>query len=64
MNDWLRQYAASRGLAYVDYWSVLATTDGAMKPEYSPDGVHPNAAGYEAMRPLATAAIERALRRP
>jgi lysophospholipase L1-like esterase len=64
LNDWLRQYAASRGLAYVDYWSVLATTDGAMKPEYSPDGVHPNAAGYEAMRPLATAAIERALRRP
>jgi lysophospholipase L1-like esterase len=64
MNDWLRQYAASRGLAYIDYWSIMATTDGAMKPEYSTDGVHPNAAGYDAMRPLAEAAIEHALRRP
>ena len=62
LNDWLREYAASRGLAYVDYWSVLATTDGAMKAEYSADGVHPNAAGFEAMRPLAKAAIEKALR--
>jgi lysophospholipase L1-like esterase len=64
INGWLREYAASRGLAYIDYWSVLATTDGAMKPEYSADGVHPNAAGYEAMRPLAQAAIQSALRRP
>ena len=62
LNDWLRQYAASRQLAYIDYWSVLATSDGAMKPEYSADGVHPNAAGYEAMRPLAKAAIDSALR--
>jgi lysophospholipase L1-like esterase len=63
LNDWLREYAAGRGLTYVDYWSVLTTTDGAMRPEYSTDGVHPNAAGYEAMRPLATAAIESALQR-
>jgi len=58
LNDWLREYAAHRGLVYIDYWSVLATTDGAMKPEYTADGVHPNAAGYEAMRPLAAAAIQ------
>jgi len=64
LNGWLREYAASRGLAFVDYWAVLATTDGAMKQEYSADGVHPNAAGYDAMRPLAKAAIEEALRRP
>jgi lysophospholipase L1-like esterase len=63
LNDWLEQYAANRGLVYVAYWSVLATPDGAMKPEYSADGVHPNAAGFEAMRPLAQAAIERALKR-
>jgi len=63
LNDWLREYAAHRGLVYADYWSALASADGAMKPEYSSDGVHPNAAGYEAMRPLARAAIDRALRR-
>jgi lysophospholipase L1-like esterase len=64
LNDWLREYAAHRRVAYVDYWSVMATSDGAMKPEYSMDGVHPNAAGYEAMRPLAEAAIQSALQRP
>jgi acyl-CoA thioesterase I len=63
LNDWIREYAASRGLVYADYWSVLATSDGAMKPELSPDGVHPNAAGYEAMRPVAQSAIKRALGR-
>jgi acyl-CoA thioesterase I len=63
LNDWIREYAASRGLVYADYWSVLATSAGAMKPELSPDGVHPNAAGFEAMRPVAQAAIARALRR-
>ncbi len=62
LNDWIKQYAAGRGLTFVDYWSVLATADGAMKPEYSADGVHPNAAGYEAMRPLAQAAIDRTLK--
>lgn len=63
LNDWLKEYAATRGVVYVGYWSVLTTTDGAMRPEYSADGVHPNAAGFEAMRPLAKAAIESALKR-
>lgn len=61
LNDWLKEYAARRGLVYVNYWSALATADGAMKPEYSADGVHPNVVGYDAMRPLAQAAIKNAL---
>ena len=61
LNDRLKVYAAQRGITYVDYWQVLATPEGALKPEYSADGVHPNAAGYEAMRPLAEAAIKQAL---
>jgi lysophospholipase L1-like esterase len=63
LNSRLKAYAAQHKLVYVDYGSVLATAEGAMKPEYSPDGVHPNAAGYEAMRPLAEAAIKQALMR-
>ncbi|MEO5597447.1 MAG: GDSL-type esterase/lipase family protein, partial [Novosphingobium sp.] len=63
INQWLKAYAARLGLPYADYWSVLATPEGAMKPEYSADGVHPNAAGYEAMRPVAEAAIAAALGR-
>lgn len=62
LNDRLKAYAARRGIFYVDYWEVLATPDGALKPEYSPDGVHPNAACYEAMRPLAETAINHALK--
>lgn len=63
LNSRLKAYAAQHKLVYVDYGSVLATAEGAMKPEYSRDGVHPNAAGYEAMRPLAEAAIKQALMR-
>jgi acyl-CoA thioesterase-1 len=61
-NGWLREYAAERGLVYVDYWSALTTPDGSMRPEFSADGVHPDQAGFEAMRPLAEAAIQAALR--
>jgi lysophospholipase L1-like esterase len=62
LNDRLKAYAARSRLVYVDYWQVLATPEGAMKPEYSPDGVHPNAAGYAAMRPLTEAALAHALK--
>lgn len=61
LNAQLKTYAASHGFIYADYWSVLASTGGAMKPLYSEDGVHPNAAAYEAMRPVAQAAIAHAL---
>jgi lysophospholipase L1-like esterase len=62
LNDWIRAYAAENGHVYVDYWA--ATHDGAlgMKPEYAYDGVHPTAAGYAAMEPLALRAIEEAAR--
>lgn len=61
LNGWLRTFAARHALAYADYWSVLAARDGGMKSVYSEDGVHPNAAGYEAMRPIAEAALKHAL---
>lgn len=63
LNGWIKDYAARHGLVYVDYWTVLETPEGAMKPEYSPDGVHPNPAGYAALEPLTRAAIKRAQRR-
>ena len=63
INRWLRAYASKKHLAFVDYGEVLATPNGAMKAEYSADGVHPNEAGYAAMAPAAQAAIRSALRR-
>jgi lysophospholipase L1-like esterase len=62
LNARLRAYAAKQGVAYADYWRVLATPEGGMKPQYSEDGVHLNSAGYEAIRPIAEAAIAKARR--
>ncbi|MFE8584691.1 GDSL-type esterase/lipase family protein [Sphingomonas sp. NCPPB 2930] len=63
MNQWLKDYAARIGATYADYWSVLHVGD-ALNPAYGSDGVHPNAAGYAAMAPVADAAIRRALAKP
>lgn len=57
LNAWLKAYAAREGLVYVDYYTPLATPEGAMKPGYAIDGVHPNPAGYAVMRPLADQAL-------
>lgn len=60
LNSWLKGYAAERGAVYADYHAVLTGPKGELRPAYGPDGVHPNAAGYAAMRPVAEAAIAEA----
>jgi lysophospholipase L1-like esterase len=59
LNRWLASYAAEQGLTYIDYYTPMANAAGGMKPGLSLDGVHPNAAGYAIMEPLAEAAIEK-----
>ena len=49
INAWLRDHARPLGARFVDYTPALATADGAMKPGYATDGVHPTEAGYDAM---------------
>lgn len=63
LNGWLRQEAAEQGLVYLDYFSAMADQQDGMKPELTVDGVHPNAAGYRVMAPLAEQAIREALGR-
>lgn len=63
LNAWLAETAARRGLIHADYVPALADETGAPRPEFTRDGVHPRAAGYCAMRPVAEAALARALRR-
>ena len=60
VNGWLRDFCAVQKLVYLDYYSAMADGKGAMKPGLAKDGVHPNAAGYALMGPLAEAAIKRA----
>ncbi len=64
LNAWMKDYAAKNGAVYVDYYSSMANSEGGLKAELSPDGVHPNKAGYDLMAPLAEAGIAEALRKP
>lgn len=62
LNERLRKLAKDRGAVYVDYHGALAGTDGAMRPNLTSDGVHPNRVAYQIMRPLAERAIGQARR--
>lgn len=58
LNTWIRQEAAQPGLVLLDYFPAMADSNSCMKPELTVDGVHPNAAGYRVMSPLAEKAIQ------
>lgn len=60
---WIKTYAAEQDLVVADDFTPLATPDGAMKPELTLDGAHPNKAGYDAIEPVTQAAIAKALSR-
>jgi acyl-CoA thioesterase I len=62
LNSWLKSYAQETGSVYLDYYSAMADGKGAMKEGLSKDGVHPTAAGYSIMTPLAEKAISQALK--
>jgi lysophospholipase L1-like esterase len=61
INDWMKKYAADNGHVYLDYFTPMLDATGVMKAELTGDDLHPNAAGYAIMGPLAEAAIQRAL---
>ena len=61
INAWMQGYASKIGAIYADYFTPLADEKGAFKQPLSADGLHPNAAGYELMAPVAAAAIQKAL---
>lgn len=62
LNRWMENYCRLNNLVYVDYYSAMVDANGALRPELSKDGVHPNSAGYLIMGPLAEEAIRRALK--
>jgi len=59
LNHWLQDYCAAHNLVYLDYFSALVDDKGMMKKDLADDGLHPNAAGYKVMAPLAEAAIQK-----
>jgi acyl-CoA thioesterase I len=62
LNDWLKKYCADNNIVYLDYFSALVDDKGLLKKDLADDGLHPNAAGYKIMAPLAEAAIQKAMK--
>jgi len=62
INAWMQKYAADNGHVYLDYFTPMLDATGVMKADLSRDDLHPTAAGYAIMGPLAEAAIQKALR--
>jgi len=61
LNEWIRATADKNHYVYLDYYTPMLDDKGFLKAEITGDGLHPNAAGYAIMAPLADAAIAKAL---
>ncbi len=61
LNRWLKNYCAENDCLYLDYFSAMVDDKGLLKRDLSEDGLHPNAAGYKIMAPMAESAIVQAL---
>src|ERR1700678_2214761 len=68
LNRWLKNYCGipSAGIpapcSYLDYFSAMVDDKGYLKKDLAEDGLHPNAAGYKIMAPMAEGAIDQTLR--
>jgi lysophospholipase L1-like esterase len=62
LNQWLSAFARKKSATFVDYHTVLANEEGGMKTEMAFDGVHPTAAGYDAMATLLEPVLVRKLK--
>lgn len=61
LNRWIKDYANSHNLIYLDYFSATVDSKGLLRAELTEDGLHPTMKGYEIMNPLAEKAIAQAL---
>ena len=64
LNAGLRELADAEGLIYVDYYSILADAEGALRSDLTRDGVHPRCEGYTLMRALIVPLLSRAEEAP
>lgn len=49
VNEMIKLYALLMGFQYVDYYSKMATEDGALNAQFTEDRCHPNLDGYNVM---------------
>jgi lysophospholipase L1-like esterase len=62
LNTWLKDYCGRNDFIYLDYFSAMVDDKGLLKKDLADDGLHPNAAGFKLMAPMAEAAIQKALK--
>lgn len=61
LNAWLKDYAAKKGIVYLDFQSAMSDERHGLKCDLTYDGVHASAKGYRVMSLLAAEAIAQAL---
>jgi lysophospholipase L1-like esterase len=61
LNRWLKNYCTANQHVYLDYFTAMVDGRGLLRRELAEDGLHPNAAGYRIMAPLAESAIRKSL---
>jgi len=62
LNQMIKSYAKQHHLTVIDYHSAMKDDRNGLKKEFSEDGVHPNKAGYDIMKPLAQEGIAATLK--
>ncbi|MDH3697209.1 MAG: SGNH/GDSL hydrolase family protein [Flavobacteriaceae bacterium] len=60
LNAEVKKYASEHGHHYVDYFSAMTDGNNSLKSHLGYDGVHPNRAGYDVMKPILERAISQA----
>ena len=57
VNAWIKAYGQRAGITVADYYPVMVGPDGEVLPGLTSDGIHPTAAGYAVVTPVAAAAL-------
>ncbi len=64
LNARLQKYAKKNRIPFVDYYSEMVVGENkALNPQYTKDGVHPTAEGYDVMEKLVRKVIDKVLRK-
>ncbi|MDO9154390.1 MAG: SGNH/GDSL hydrolase family protein [Paludibacter sp.] len=62
LNEMIKVYTAKKGFVYLDYFAAMNDGNNGLIEEYTTDGVHCTAKGYEFMESLVQPAILKALK--
>jgi lysophospholipase L1-like esterase len=62
LNEMIKGYCKTKDYIYLDYFSSMKDEKNGLKAEYTTDGVHCTAEGYDVMEILVQQAIKKALK--